>query len=273
VLQNELYGKKNALKIAMKSVKNEFIACFDADCVLPKNYFSVVKNFLAAEQPDLMIGGVKFQIAAQTCSGSVFVRFFQQMQSLEFASLQASGAGAALAKMPILCNGANLAFRREIWQMAENKLIEEEISGDDIFLLHYVKKIGKKILYLKSEKAFVQTNPEKSLRAFFNQRKRWASKSRSYTDYQTILAALAVFFVNFEIVFSFITAFFIPFFKICFLIIFLSKILIDSVLLIPFLKFSNQNKLIKFIPLLSFFYPFYIIFTAIFGIFGKTQWK
>ncbi|MDR0830802.1 MAG: glycosyltransferase [Prevotellaceae bacterium] len=268
------FGKKNALKEAMQFAKNEFVVCFDADCILPKNYFAIIKSFLQENQPDLVIGGVKYSLPTTHYSLlTTHYSLLSKIQSLEFASLQVFGAGAALAKMPIMCNGANLAFRREIWQEAENHLVESEISGDDVFLLHYVKKIGGKILFLKSAENFVETFPAKNLKQFFRQRQRWASKSTSYTDWQTIFTAFIVFLLNFEILFSLVAAFFLPFFKIYFLIIFLSKILIDSLLLIPFLKFSKQKNLIKYIPFLSIFYPFYIVFTTFWGIFGKARWK
>ena len=258
------FGKKNALKEAMQFVENEYVITFDADCIIPQNYFLLVKNFLAQNQPDLMVGGVKF-----TENRS----FFQKLQALEFASLIVSGAGAALAKKPIMCNGANLAFRKEIWQNAENHLVEQEISGDDVFLLHYVKKIGGKIVFLKAKDAFVETFAAKNFNEFMRQRQRWASKSRSYSDKQTIFAALLVFMINFLIISAAVCAFFSTIIFKIFLFAFFLKMLIDSILLIPFLIFTNQKKLIKFIPILSIFYPFYIVFTAIYGIFGKIKWK
>jgi cellulose synthase/poly-beta-1,6-N-acetylglucosamine synthase-like glycosyltransferase len=257
-------GKKNALRKAIQLSDNEYVFCTDADCILPKNYFSLLKNFLANNQPDLMIGGVRLK-----CLNGGKNAF----QALEFASLQASAAGAALAGMPIMCNGANLAFRREMGQNAQNHLVDDEISGDDVFLLHFVKKINGKIFYLKTPNSFVQTLPAKSFGEFCSQRKRWASKSRSYTDWQTILTALAVFFVNLEIILLAILSIFIPFIRLIFFAVFFVKLLIDSILLMPFLKFSKQIKLIPLIPILAVIYPFYVVFTAIFGIFGNFSWK
>lgn len=258
------FGKKNALKEAMQFVENEYVITFDADCIVPQNYFLSVKSFLMQNQPDLMIGGVKL-IENGT--------FFQKIQTLEFASLIASGAGAALAGFPIMCNGANLAFRKNIWQDAENHLVTKEISGDDVFLLHYIKKIGGKISFFKANNAFVETFAARNFGEFLRQRQRWASKSRSYSDWQTICVALLVFGLNFLLIFSAFGAFFSEIFLKYFLLIFCSKMIIDSVLLIPFLIFTKQKKLIKLIPLLSFFYPFYIILTTIFGVFGKVRWK
>ncbi|MDR3328024.1 MAG: glycosyltransferase [Prevotellaceae bacterium] len=257
-------GKKNALRQAIQLSDNEYILCIDADCVVPKNYFLLVNNFLSENQPDLMIGGVKY------VNTDVL---FKKLQALEFSSLIASGAGAALARFPIMCNGANLAFRREVWQQAQNHLFDEELSGDDVFLLHFVKKIKGKIMFLKAKEGFTWTFPADSCRKFLDQRKRWASKSPSYTDWQTILAAITVFLINLEIITLGIISVFIPFIKWIFIAMFCFKIIIDSVLLIPFLIFSDQKKLTPLIPLLSIIYPFYIAVVPVLGIFGKFGWK
>ena len=42
-----------------------------------------------------------------------------QFQSLEFSGLMASGAGAAVAGHPFLCNGANLAYRKNAFQQVK----------------------------------------------------------------------------------------------------------------------------------------------------------
>jgi cellulose synthase/poly-beta-1,6-N-acetylglucosamine synthase-like glycosyltransferase len=257
-------GKKNALRQAIQLSNSNYILCIDADCVVPRNYFLLVNSFLSENQPDLMIGGVKY---ANTDV------LFKKLQALEFASLIASGAGAALARFPIMCNGANLAFRREAWQRAQNHLVDEELSGDDVFLLHFVKKIRGKILFLKAEESFIGTFPADSFRKFLDQRKRWASKSRSYADWQTILAAITVFLTNLEIIVLGGISIFIPYVKWIFIALFCIKIVIDSVLLIPFLIFSNQKKLILLIPLLSIIYPFYIAIVPVLGIFGRFGWK
>ena len=229
------FGKKNALKEAMQFVENEYVITFDADCIVPQNYFLLVKKILTKKQPDLMIGGVIF--AEPRGKKSLFFN----IQALEFASLIASGAGAALAKMPIMCNGANLAFRKEIWQNAKDYLVEQEVSGDDVFLLHYVKKIGGKILFLKAKNAFVATFAAGNFSEFLRQRQRWASKSRSYRDKQTVFIAILVFMLNFLLVFSAFGALFSDILMKYFCCAFLYKMLIDSILLIPFLIFTKQK--------------------------------
>jgi len=99
---------------------------------------------------------------------------------------------SALGKFPIMCNGANLVFSRRIWDKAQNRLVDTEASGDDIFLLHYIKEIKGSVVYFKDIDGFVETLAADTLHTFYNQRKRWTSKSRSYTDVQIVFVALLV---------------------------------------------------------------------------------
>ena len=63
---------------------------------------------------------------------------FKNFQALEFISLQASTAGAVGINSPIMCNGANLIYERELFHEFSNPLKEELISGDDILSLIHI---------------------------------------------------------------------------------------------------------------------------------------
>lgn len=253
-------GKKNALKEAVGRSKSQYIVCTDADCLLPERYLDSVKHFLSVHRPDLMIGAVRY-----TYPRSIFGR----LQALEFASLAATTKATAIGGFPIMCNGANIAFSRIMWQKAQNHLVEAERSGDDMFLLHYVKKIKGKILFFDHSEGFVETSALERWSDFYNQRKRWTSKSSRYTDPQTIAVAMIVAFMGVAMALSIVLAFA----DIRFVRLFFVKMLVDSALVVPFLCYSKQKKLIKYIPLLAVIYPFYILITILGGFWGSFRWK
>jgi cellulose synthase/poly-beta-1,6-N-acetylglucosamine synthase-like glycosyltransferase len=121
--------------------------------------------------------------------------FFQKAQTLEFISLIGSGAGAIGLKHPIMCNGANLAYEKSVFK--EKMLEKKFVSGEDVFLLHNLKKEYRdEILFLKNKDAIVQTNCLNNAKEFLNQRIRWQSKSKSYFDRDSIIVSLIVFFAN-----------------------------------------------------------------------------
>ena len=121
-------------------------------------------------------------------------RIFAQMQSLEFLSLVGAGAGAIGIHKPIMCNGANLAYEREIFLENSDDLLTKFASGDDVlFMLKLKKRFRNDISFLKSMEATVFSKAQFSLYDFYQQRKRWISKSRAYNDLDVILTAILVF--------------------------------------------------------------------------------
>lgn len=256
-------GKKNALREGINASSGEFLICSDADCIPNKNWIETITVFCAENQADMIISPV---IMLNDKS------IFQQMQALEFLSLQAATAGAACATMPIMCNGANIAFPRKTWQMHNKNLKDEKLSGDDMFLLMSVKRAKGKISYLKSENAVVFTFPCRKWVDFFNQRKRWVSKSTGYTDFFIILTALSVFGISATMIASVIWWILTgKWLTIAF--VFLVKLLSDRILLYNYAKFSKSMHLLKWLLPLSLVYPLYVVLTAIFGFFGKFVWK
>ncbi len=257
-------GKKNALREAIARTHHATIVCSDADCTLPPKHLQTIADFFAKNAPDLLIGSVKM-----AHNGTLF----QQLQALEFASLVASTAGACGVGTPIMCNGANLAFKKQMWQKCDSLLHDDQPSGDDVFLLHAIKKIGGKIAFLKSENAVVTTQPQPTLGRFVRQRTRWSSKAAAYTDAATIAVACVVFLVSLLILVDFIGIFLhfatlVPFF-----VAFGAKFAIDTAFLALFLPFMRQSRLLLHTPLLSAIYPIYIAYTALRGLTGKVRWK
>lgn len=254
-------GKKNALSEAVAKAEGEYLVFTDGDCVLNPSYFRELRRLLATRAGcDLAVGSVRYAVG-----GSLFGR----LQTLEFASLQASTAYTLAGGFPIMCNGANLVCRRDLWLLAQSHLHSEQPSGDDIFLLHFAKKQNKNIVYFSSSKSIVETYPEPTLKGFLEQRKRWASKSGSYRDLPTIIVACLVLLANLLVAASLCLCPFLP----KMLWVFAIKFAADTAILLPFLAYSRQLRLGVYILPLSVVYPFYIVYAAAGGLLGSFRWK
>ncbi|NOZ36293.1 MAG: glycosyltransferase [Chlorobi bacterium] len=261
-LQNEKNGKKQALKEGIRKAENELIVTSDADCRYQKKWLETIYNYYSEHNPKMIIAPV-------IMTGTTF---FGRLQALDFLSLAASAAGAAGIGHPIMCNGANLVYEKAVFNEFEDAMYMNEISGDDVFLLHnFKKKYPEKIHYLKSEDAVVYTKSEKTFNKFSKQRIRWASKSSSYTDFDTIFVSIIVFIINLIL----ISAVFLTLFKVLtfnnLFILFLIKFIPDIILLITFGIYFKQRKLLFYIPFLSIIHPFYIVFTGITGLLKKSK--
>lgn len=259
------FGKKNALKEGISKASGELIITTDADCVPANTWIESIINSYSNTYNDLIIGPVVIKSEKS---------LFSKLQKIEFASLVASGAGAAGVGMPIMCNGANLAFTKAAWLESSKDLHEDEISGDDVFLLLSIKKRKGKIGFLKSSEAMVITNSVDNLTDFTNQRKRWASKSKKYTDKHIIISALIVFVICVIEILIFALSFLdYQYFKL-FFIVFGIKFLADYIFLDKISGFFILENFRKDAFILSVVYPFYIVYTAASGIFEQNiKWK
>ncbi len=260
-------GKKAAIEEGVKQSKYQLIMTTDADCRINKKWLSTIASFYEKERPKIIISPVVFRQSKRILS-------FTNLQGIEFLSLISSTAGACGINRPIMCNGANLAYEKSVFEEFNNLMYNEIPSGDDIFLLLNVKKkYPKKIKFLKSNDATVYTKSQNSLNDFINQRIRWTSKSKNYTDFDILFTSLTVFFANFSILISLIISTFNYQYLYFSLIIFTLKSIPDYILLNTSARFFGiKNLNLLFFPL-QFLYIWYVVFIAISSNFSKFLWK
>ena len=109
----------------------------------------------------------------------------------EFSALQAITEAAVLAGHPVMCSAANMSFRRDVYLRHAGELRDDLPSGDDIFLLHAVKRAGGRIGYAAGSAAAAETAGAVTAAALLRQRARWASKTYHYSDAATLTLAAA----------------------------------------------------------------------------------
>lgn len=269
LLDAEYEGKKYAISQALHTAVNELIIVTDADCVLNNLWIESIVSFYQEKKCKMILAPVLLSPAEN---------FFEKMQVLEHLSLIGSTAGSAAIGFPVMCNGANMAYERKSALEVEKYRTDFNIpSGDDMFLLEqFVKNYGhKNVKFLLSKSAIVKTKTCKTIKEFFHQRRRWVSKTKSYTSWKVLLTAFIVLFFNLSIISLFVSAFFIPALWSIYFLLTLLKFLIDYPLLKNITNFMNQGNLLKWTLPLEFVYPFYAVFTALSGIiFTKIKkWK
>lgn len=256
-------GKKQALMEGIRNAGYEFILTTDADCTFNDQWLHTFASFIAGSHPDMVIG----LVIPEEENG-----FLQRFRELEFASLIAAGAGAAAAGRPIYCNGACMAYKRDLLLNASHLMIPQTVSGDDTFLLHALKKMHKRIVLLKSQKATVSTKQPETWKEFADQRKRWASKSPFYRDFDTVSTGIMIVLMNLAIIASAIV-FFAGFNYWLFPLVYGIKLLADMFLLKSFYKFFKRTfPMVNFL-LAELMYPFFLLFILYAGMFSEYEWK
>lgn len=168
-------GKKSALKKGIRQATGSLIACTDADSVVPEGWLRSFVYFYEINNSKCIAGPI-----AYTCDKTALQRF-QYLDALNNMCVTANGI---IRKSYFMANGANLFFTKSVYEeVGGYKNNSNYASGDDMFLIQEIaNKYPMGVSYLKSKEATVRTKPEVTLEELKNQRIRWATKSKSYTN-------------------------------------------------------------------------------------------
>lgn len=168
-------GKKSALEAGIEVASGELIVCTDADCIVPKDWLMTIVSFFEHNHPKCIAAPIAYKY-----DGSLLQRF-QYLDALNNMCVTANGIKK---KSYFMANGANLIFTKSIFnEIGGYNEKQQYASGDDMFLIQKIaKRYPDAVSFLKSDKATVSTLPETSLVGFLNQRARWATKSKAYTN-------------------------------------------------------------------------------------------
>ncbi len=265
--------KKKAIETGIAAAQNEWIVCTDADCVAPINWLMTYSSFIKMHQPSFIAAPVKLVSSLEADYSKLNI--LQIFQSLDFITLQGITGASVFKKVHNMCNGANLAYRREaFYEVGGFKGIDDIASGDDMLLMHKIwKKYPDGVHYLKSKEAIVETLSADSWKSFFNQRIRWASKAKYYEDKKIFSVLLLVYLFNISFLFLFIMALF----SIQYLYFLFTLWILKTIIEYPFIsnvsRFFNKQNVLKYF---FFFQPLHIFYTILAGFlasFGKYEWK
>ena len=262
VLRSDGVGKKAALRKGIAHVgsavssSDVLIVTTDADCVVPDGWVEAVVRSFISSATHFLIGPVRLR-------GSSF-------QALEWMSLQAVTRLTALYFYPVLCNGANLAFRRsEFLRFCDSSSIlgSQCASGDDVFLLQTFRRFRLPVTYLNSRFGIVDTFAPSSISSFFRQRFRWVRKTKSFhMSFSLFLAGGVLCLCIIMILMLFLDLR-------CYLFLNLSLLVFELPLFLRQAWWFCQWTSLLWLPVWQLLYPFYVLFCTLGGWIVAPRWK
>lgn len=263
-LSNNKFGKKQALLLGASQSKAELLLFTDADCRIGERWIQTFVKYYYRNASDCLIGLVTYEPEPG---------FFQSFYQADLVSLVVSAAGTASLGFSTICNGANFAVKRNIYSKYAERSYTNINSGDDVYLLHALKKNNKSITVVKNKAGIVRTKAPITIKDFLNQRIRWASKGIQYNDTATVLLALLVYMSNFSLLSAILFSFlgWITWF-VCIILFFL-KIITDCLLLTAGLRYFEIKRIIYLVPFYELLYPLYALVMPILGILNLYTWK
>ena len=258
--------KKQAIEYGISKAKGTIILFTDADCTNSPDWIAtMVAGF--EKETALISGPVAF---AESDS------LFGKLQALEFAGLILSGAGLIGNGNPMIASSANLAFRKSVFEdVGGYKDLMNLSSGDDELLMQKIAyKTKYDVKFCFSKDALVITDPNKSIKEFNQQRKRWASKGLFYENKSIIiqLVFIFLFFISLLIL-PFLGIFLDSKFWIQFAVSLFVKIIVEYAVLQNGIGILFKRLSLNIFLLAELIHIPYIAYSAISGTFGNFKWK
>jgi biofilm PGA synthesis N-glycosyltransferase PgaC len=262
-LTDDQHGKKMASTIGNANAQNEIILCTDADVVPSHNWISAMTGPLVKSELQMVTGPVSFTSSS----------LFESIQSLEFAGLIGFGAISLHRRMPTMCNGANMAYKKKAFKAVNGYLDNLHIpSGDDEFLMRKIfRRFNGSVAFVKSPLAEVKTLPKTNISDFWSQRVRWISKWRFHGSMIINLLAIVSFFVFLNASYTFLSLVFQKPLLFAFLIVFFTGAV--GMYLREIANFFSRKFNSFHLAVLVLIYPYYAVILGIASIFGSYSWK
>jgi len=258
--------KKRAIRFGIEKSKGEIIVTTDADCMHSKDWLISLVKFMDAKT-GFISGPVEFN-----SDSTLFIR----MQRLEFAGLVITGAGLIGSDNPIICNAANIAYRKKAFESVGGFTYQMSLSsGDDELLMQKIHlDTDYQIKFALDKKAIVSTEANPTLKDFYHQRKRWASKGLFYGDSFLLIKLVLIFLFYLSLLVQPILGFLISAkYFLTFIFSFLIKLSAEYLVLKKGTSLLFDFKILKPFLITEILQVPYILVSGFMGMFGNLVWK
>ena len=259
-------GKKKAVETGVLNAQYEVIASVDADVKLDPDWLTEVGAFFDNPVKNLLIMPVLLDKE---------VGIAGYFESLDVLALTGSTIAWASIGNPIMCNGANMAYRKSAFEKFRLNPTDGKVaSGDDVFFLHQVKCQNKNAIgYICNESVIAKTGAFNNIGDVVNQRVRWASKALVYQDKTTLLISWIVMLTYLLILGLGIGSIVYPTLIKLFLITFGLKIIVDFLFLVLLASRFNKYPLLVYYPMAVVVQIFTMPLILVRSIWGTFEWK
>ena len=258
--------KKKAIAEAIKLSSGYLMVATDADCRMGSKWLSSIVGYYEAQDLVMISSPVTYFEERS---------LFERMQTLEFGYLIGIGAAFIGNDRASTCNGANLAYRKDVFYAVGGFTgIDDLASGDDELLLQKIaEQYPGKIGFLKHREAIVYTHAKHTLHDFLQQRRRWASKSIKYKDKKVTFMTVGIWLFNVSLLLNAALSFYAIYFFKLFLLQFALKYVFEFVYLFPIASFFKRIKLMALLILIGPIHIIYFVYVGLMGNTRKYSWK
>ncbi len=258
-------GKKAAIQTGIEAATSDWVVCTDADCTHTPQWLTAM-HIARYEGAHFVAGPVLL-----LTEPGVLAAF----QQLDFMMMQGITAAAVSKGWHSMCNGANIAYRRQdFFAVGGFAGIDAVPTGDDMLLMHKINEVHPgKAVWLRNRHAIVSTPPCHSWQDFLQQRIRWGSKATVFSDKKIFWVLLLVYCLNLWLFISLVAMWWVPLLPLVTLVFFLAKIAVEFPLIYAVSDFFGLRQRLHWFVLLQPLHVVYVVVAGWLGQFGSYQWK
>ncbi|HCA78288.1 MAG TPA: hypothetical protein DEP53_00995 [Bacteroidetes bacterium] len=257
------HGKPAAISRGVEAARGEIILCTDADCVVPTRW---VHSMAGCFDPAVafVAGPVREREAGN---------LFMKLQSLEFLGLLTTAAGLIGSGTPIICNGANIAFRKSAFDKIQGYGRMKSSCDDETLMQRIITNRIGRVVFNADVQAMVATNTPGSFREFLNQRTRWAAKRGRYDDPFILLRLIGLYLFFLGLLLSAIASIMLPALRSAVVAILILKALAEFVVLNSGAQLLHSRLRLSYFLIAEVFHVPYIAIAAFIGQIKSIRWK
>lgn len=247
-------SKKYALTLGIRAARHELILLTDADCRPASRRWIHAMASMFDDSTHIVLGYSPYYRSGGLLNA--FIRFETLLTGIQYM-------GMALLGRPYMGVGRNLAYRKSLFMDNKgfNDLMEITGGDDDLFVNRHARKQNTRVC--ADPAALVYSIPEKTWRAFGQQKTRHLSAGKHYKLAHRLLLA----FFNVSYILTWITAIVLMALRVDFYWLIIVILLVRSVVIVFTTRQANRrlgDTTTRWLTvMLDFIYVFYYISTGL----------
>lgn len=262
-MSENLAGKAGALEVGIAVSRGSIVLSTDADCHVGSRWIRAMMSAMR-KGVDFVSGPVLFEPDR---------RWHSRLQAFEFLGLIAVGAGGIGSGAPNMCNSANIAYRRDVYDRLRHDLPAKSAPPDEVMLQLLHREDPESVAFCADVEAVVRTRPAESIREFVNQRRRWAGNGARYPS-PWLMTSIVLVYAFYAVT---LTAMIVAPFNISILLALIPvltlKMLVEAGVTFPAARHFGQINLVGWLIPGQLLQIPYVVAVGFAGVVGEVDWK
>lgn len=252
--------KAGALHHGIGLSSGDILLTTDADCTVGPRWVRSMARRCTADTP-FVSGPVRLDWKE---------KWFDRVQAVEMTALVAFGGGSLVAGFPTICNGANVAVRRDLLADYPEP---DTVAADEVLLQRVAYASDRNVAFEAHPDAVVDTRCVDTLDAYLEQRARWAWMGTRYPHVVPTATAVLHWLVHAAMLAVLLGSIVMPAWQPYAIGALLVKMAGDGLLVAPAARHLGQHDLTRtFIPASLLWVPSVVV-VGLLGTFGTVHWK